>query len=386
MKIMNRKILYLTFEDVYTHGVLQAMVLSPIAEIAKKKPDYKFEIISFSRKKDRESLIYKKNKSNPLPKNIVVTEYVKIGSQKSRGMSAIINLLLGFLLVFKKILNCNILHIRSYAFIPIIPIAKIFKKKVIWDPRGILSLEIEELDGSKSFSSYILHQIEKLGITYSDKIICVSEKMKEYFSSKTVKDLIVIPNPTSLEDFNPKDKAKKLTVVYSGRLLKWHSQNSILMCYKALLASEKPFEFYLLTPDIESANILFKKENQEYQNLTIRSCSSREVRNFLNKAHVGICIIEPSKSKEYCAPVKFAEYLAAELLILSNRGIGDIPEYIKETGNGFVLESLDFDNIKVGINKLVEKYEDSYKFNTNGRFIYTWEWNLNTMVSLYERT
>lgn len=382
---MIRKILYLTFEDVYTHGVLQAMVLNPITEIARRKPDYKFEIVSFNRKAARHSSIYKKNKSNPLPKNIIVREYVKIGTQKSRGLIAIINLLIGFLLVLRKIIKCNVLHIRSYAFIPVIPIAKMLKKKVIWDPRGILSLEIEDLEGSKSFSSYILHQIEKLGIAYSDEIICVSKKMKEYFARKTKKDLIIIPNPTKIEDFNPKDKAKILTIVYSGRLLKWHSQNSILMCYKALLATATPFKFFLLTPDIDSANALFEKENKEHKNLIIKSCSSKEIHGFLNKAHIGICIIEPSKSKEYCAPVKFAEYLAAELLILSNRNIGDIPEYIKKTENGYVLESLDFDSIKVGINELVKKFENSYKFNRTGRNIYTWEWNLNTLISIYER-
>lgn len=383
-KIMNRKILYLTFEDIFTHGVLQAMVLKPTIEIAMKKPYFHFEIVSFSRIVDRQSYTYKKNKLNPLPKNITITEFTKIGSKKSRGLIAIINLVFGFLLVFRKITRCNVVHIRSYAFLPLIILSKILKKKVIWDPRGVLSLEIEDLEGSKSFSSYILHQIEKIGLKFSDQIICVSEKMKEFFSSKTKKEMIVIPNPTQITDFDPKHKTKNLMIVYSGRLLKWHSQNSILMCYKALLNIGKPFTFNLLTPDIDSATALFQEGIKDHRSLIIKSCSSKEVISFLNKAHIGICIIEPSESKKYCAPVKFAEYLAAELLILSNKNIGDIPEYINESGNGYLLETLDYKSIKIGLNELIGKFENSYEFNKVGRNKYAWEWNINTLISMYK--
>lgn len=381
---MKKKILYLTYEDVFTHGVLQAMVVLPIVEMSKLKSNYNFEIISFSRKDDRLSYTYKKNKSQLLPENIRINEFLKFGSTKSRGLIAIINLIYGYLRVVFKVFSADVIHIRSYAFIPFAILARLMSKRIVWDPRGILSLEIEDIDGSKSFTTRLLFYFEKIALRYSDSIVCVSEKMKDYFLNRYSNKMVVIPNPTNHKNYNPLKNREIINIVYSGRLLKWHSKNSILICYEALQKYNKEFVFNLLTPDIEVAFGLFEGKKINPKNLIIKTCSSNEIISFLDQAHIGICLIEPSKSKRYCAPVKFAEYLAAKMLVLGNLHIGDVSDYILETGNGEVIDNLKPESIEKGLIKLVEKIENGYTFNNTSLEKFTWEWNINNLISLYE--
>ena len=381
---MKKKIIYLTFEDVFTHGVLQAMVIMPTIEISKLKPDLQFEIIAFSRIADRSSYTYKQNKSEPMPTNIKISEFLKFGSKKSRGFLGIINIFYAYILVFPKIFKADVIHIRSYAFIPFAILGSFLSKKVIWDPRGILSMEIEDLDGSKSLTTNLLFYLEKVALLFSDSIICVSNKMKDYFLNRSKKAIVVIPNPTKLKNYNPNNKLKIINIVYSGRLLKWHSKNSILTCYRTLKNSNKEFVFNLLTPDISLAYDLFKDEDINPNNLNIRSCAIKEIPAILDKAHIGLCLIEPSKSKKYCAPVKFAEYLAAEMLVLGNLNIGDVSDYILETGNGAVIQNLDSENVSKGLKVLIEKVCNNYIFNKEGLMKYTWESNINILISLYD--
>lgn len=321
------KVLYLTFEDVILHGVLQNMVVE-VAELVGQTRNVQTDIVSF-RRRDENLNVYNANKQRNLHNSVNIIEHKKFGAEKSRGVVSLFNLLPFYIIYSIKCLKYDVIHVRSYAFIPLLIVAKLLKKKCVWDPRGILSLEIQDIDGSTSFTSKILSSIEWVGIVNCHVLICVSFKMKEYFESLHNCCTVVIPNPTNFKKYKIQYPEKN-GFVYVGRLLKWHMPEALRVFAEACFIRKE--KLTIITPDKEIAKQYFGDR------VEILSLTPDETKQILPSFKFAYCIIKPTKSKLYCAPVKFAEYIASELLIIANKQIGDIETYIEKSNNGRIVD------------------------------------------------
>lgn len=338
------RVLYLTYEDVILHGVLQNMVVNVLNRVGIEHGVFA-DIVSF-RRPDENPEMYLRNKKRKLSTNIRIIEHLKLGKGKSRGILSIINLLPHYITYAFRLRKYDVLHVRSYAFIPLLVVGKLLGKVCIWDPRGILSLELKDIDNKESFSTRILVYIEKIGAKSSDKIICVSQAMKYYLENIYSCHCLVIPNPTSFNEFK-KGIDEKNGAVYIGRMLSWHMPEMISEFVKA--CQELHIPVTIITPDVKIAKDLLRKD------VNIISLSAEEIRQYLPKYRFAYCVIRPTESKRYCAPVKFAEYLGSKLLVIANRDIGDIESYINQTGNGIILKEFSKEGFKVALNELDTK-------------------------------
>ncbi len=66
--------------------------------------------------------------------------------------------------------------------------------------------------------------------------------------------------------------------------------------------------------------------------------------DFISIADAGIFFIKPCLSKKSSCPTKFAEYLACELPVIINRGIGDTGEIVDRYNIGAVVNRFDEEN------------------------------------------
>lgn len=338
------RVLYLTYEDVILHGVLQNMVVEVLNRVGMEHGILS-DIVSF-RRPGENSEMYDRNKRRRVSKNIRIIEHLKLGNGKSRGILSIINLFPHYISYAIRLRKYDVIHVRSYAFIPLLVVGKLLGKVCIWDPRGILSLELKDIDNKESFSTRILLFIEKIGANSSHKVICVSEAMKNYFKNIYSCECLVIPNPTSFNEFKDLEDERK-GAVYIGRMLSWHMPEMI--CEFVNACKDLKIPVTIITPDVKMAKELLSDD------VSITSLSAEEIRQFLPKFRYAYCVIRPTESKRYCAPVKFAEYLASKLLVIANPDIGDIESYINLTGNGIVLKEFSKDGFKFALQELSTK-------------------------------
>ena len=70
----------------------------------------------------------------------------------------------------------------------------------------------------------------------------------------------------------------------------------------------------------------------------VRRISPTEMPRYLKAADVAVSFIKPCYSKQSSSPTKMAEYLAAGLPVICNRGIGDLDELIETDRVGVLLD------------------------------------------------
>ena len=73
----------------------------------------------------------------------------------------------------------------------------------------------------------------------------------------------------------------------------------------------------------------------------IRPASRDEVPLFVAAADYGLFFIKPVFSKQASSPVKMGEFLAMELPMVTNGGVGDVADIMAESGAGVTIARVD---------------------------------------------
>ena len=67
-----------------------------------------------------------------------------------------------------------------------------------------------------------------------------------------------------------------------------------------------------------------------------------------------VFFLKPSFSKQASAPTKLGEFLASGIPCLTNNGVGDMGDILRLSGAGKVIDELNENSIKKGVNGLIE--------------------------------
>ena len=174
------RIVYLTFENVCLHGLIQAMVVEPM----KKMRGINFTLFSFERKNDYQNELYILQRKNieKVP-NIELKIFKKSMGKRQSIIQFLFDVLRATPLILLNCRRADIIHVRSYGPMLLALLSKLlFKKKIIFDVRGMLPEETLEVNGhsSSGFKYKLLKSYERYIFKYSDVIISVSRKMAEH--------------------------------------------------------------------------------------------------------------------------------------------------------------------------------------------------------------
>ena len=249
-------------------------------------------------------------------------------------------------------------------------------------------------------------------IERADYNVCLTYKAKEIIHGwKHIKGqpvpLKVITCSVDLKLFNrdtiPKEvqqnfqkqlgiEENDLVFSYLGSIGGWYLTNEMMNLCKAIIDEIPTAKFLFISPhrhnDIFAAA---KAAGVPDKNLFITAAARNEVPVWLSLSNYSFFFIKPCFSKLSSSPTKHGEIMAMGIPIITNSGVGDVDEIIKQYNGGIIINAFTeesyreaarkiklippFDNNKIrcgaeevySLNKAVEQYRKVYSeiFNKN---------------------
>lgn len=278
----------------------------------------------------------------------------------------------------------EIMHCRhTLSGLVAIPIAKIFRIKVIADIRGCYTDEGVLLGrwkpGSLSYRFY--KKIEKFVYKYSDAVTGISPVMCHYIksispSSEPVYIPAVVDTKRIFFDKKVRSEARNelnlseddACFIYVGSMGAWHSINSLINQLKTTVKKigleDKKVHLIVLSKD----SIFVKSSDKLPYRILTRSVESSEVNYYLNAADYGLLPgkeINSDSAKNVLGVMissKAEEYLCCGLKVISNKGIKYFQDknlsYMSETSRKDIANEF---KDEFSLDKVLSKYDALYQ-------------------------
>ncbi|MCF6296964.1 MAG: glycosyltransferase [Flavobacteriaceae bacterium] len=232
----------------------------------------------------------------------------------------------------------------------------IFEARAATNEERIYISEGEKVTLKMKIKNWFAETSERMVVTKSDKVFCVSKTLKDYYLKKynlSEEKFSVFPGAADSELFfydeslrnnirNELDlNSNEILIVYSGRLeMKWEIPDKIISFFKDLHIKNPMFRLLLVTPDVTLANKLIKE--QKLEDVTfVKKVELIDVNKYLNAADVGLLLREDIPMNNVASPTKFAEYLMSGLPVIISHGICDFAADVHKTKYGVVVSGLD---------------------------------------------
>lgn len=387
------RVMYITYEDVYATSILQAMVIVPLG-LMQKKYDIDYCITS-SKKKYGDPTLYQKNKTYVCDRypSLKIKEFSKKMDKKQSIMVFLRDIYPMILFVIKQVKKYDVMHCRSYGGAVIGLIAyTVTRKPYIFDMRGLLPEETVDIGKlkEKSWRYKLLKWTEKILVKKAGYVLTVSDRFSKYIEKEYQHPKIMnLSNPTNFANYYTGYKQQgKINFIYSGSLQKWHLPEVTLRYFKQLYQKygEKVY-LYFCTNDKKAATSMVEKMRLPEGSFEINKVAYDQMKDYYAKADIAFCLIEQTFSKSVCFPVKFSEYIAANLFVLTNRGIGDLSDIVEEYSCGYAFQKPEaieenFDSICEVVDNLLVK--NCRLYNRNDLNFLDWEANsLDMLYAIY---
>ncbi|MDD5065536.1 MAG: glycosyltransferase [bacterium] len=250
-----------------------------------------------------------------------------------------------------------ILHCRSHIAEAIgLVNSLLLRKKNIFDMRGLYPDEYV-LSGyirKRSFLYKLYKSLEYVEVKLCSRVVVVSERFRKYINLLYLHDrpgsgkIRVIPCAADLSRFRYNSPArrrirtalnleKRLVFVYSGSLAEWHLWRKSIDFFRVIRKRIRNAFFLFLTYEpSRPVEEYFKEKKVNSRDFRILNLRSEDVPSYLLAGDFGLMFIRPDISKQVCSPIKFGEYLACGLPVITNYGIGDTARYIGRYKTGLL--------------------------------------------------
>ena len=184
----------------------------------------------------------------------------------------------------------------------------------------------------------------KLMIAEADAVTAVSESLKELLVTKlnAPADTSIVPCCVNkiTEDTNRAGiraewglSDEDIAVVYSGTTAAYqHLEDLTIPFMKQLLLQDASVKLVFLTPQAGQIGRIITANNIPENRVIIRSLPQFEVADALTACDAGILIRKPTLVNRVANPVKIAEYMAAGLPIIVEKGVGGVSRDVFNAG------------------------------------------------------
>ena len=270
-------------------------------------------------------------------KNISIYS-VKKTSTGGLNLKALGDVLRLLFLAVRVVNRGDINHCRAHGGAAVGLLMKILRgNPYIFDYRGSVIEEREEL--SNRFSLLVrafLKFGERLLLRNCDQVICVSHSMAKHLLEVHGVEAVVIQNPTlPSERVNAITESQGFTLIFLGSATPWHEIENFKHLVQRLSRLDIQLHVKVLTKDIAAFDWLQSFQDELFYE--VKSVSPIAVHDEVRGANLGYCLIRPSFSKSICMPVKFAEFISANVPVVVNKGIGDLERIVREYNLGLVI-------------------------------------------------
>ena len=218
----------------------------------------------------------------------------------------------------------------------------------VYDVRGDIEDETMAASGSR-IKRKIYSMLSRFGLDGACHITAVSTKLASQLTRDfLIKDLPTIPSCVDVASFTAAsqrtEKRKELGVaegevllVYSGGLSHYQQVPVMISLWKTLLNVPETKFLLLTNEDPHSRPDIVGDLTEFGDRLTNRTISREEVPGMLSAADIGFLLRDDRWLNQVASPVKFAEYLAAGLTVVSSPSLGDVSDIIKERDLGILI-------------------------------------------------
>lgn len=280
------------------------------------------------------------------------------------------------------------------AGIPLAILKKLrFKVSLVTDVHGVVSEEVIALGiyNRNSLFHKLDRYLEKMVITSSNKVIYVSEKMKNYYKLYN-DEAFTIPcfydekifyfDESNREEIRDKLNFKdKIVFVYSGSTLPWQKIEETFKIFAEIKKIEKKaFLLVLSGTDREFFYDFAEKYFIDKNDIYISSLEQNQMKKFLSASDFAFMLRDENLLNDVSSPTKFCEYLACGLPVIISKGVGDFTELVRKNNIGIVVDDfrINEDELVLLINsdrtvlrgKCISIANDNYR-SSNYLHIYT---------------
>jgi len=390
------KVLYITYENVFRTGILQAMVIKPLL-LMSDKYNIHFTLTSTMKKFENDE-IYRKNKlnfENLKVEKINISEFEKNLSNKLSVFTFVKDMFPMVKFAINEAKSSDVIHCRSYGGALIGLIASMVNNTpYIFDMRGCLPEETVEIGkiGSKSVKFKLLKFIEKILIKKAAHVFTVSNKFNDYIKNSFNKEKCSnINNPTDFNIyFHEKRNNRRINFIYSGSMKIWHLPKLTIKYFSKIVEKygDKVYLYFCSNDNVTQAKKIFEQYNVPQTNYEIKNVPYNDMPKYYAKVDIAFCFAKNLFSRSICFPVKFSEYIASELFILSNKGIGDLADIIEKHKCGLAFDNLnDIDNNIKEISKIIDKLSKNDYITCNKYNLNYLDWNnkIDAICNIYKK-
>ncbi len=245
---------------------------------------------------------------------------------------------------------------------------------------------------------------EKLELSLSDGIVCLTHKAKQIISSskyyKTGTPLQVIPCSVDMELFNPEclesSQAKQLRnqfgindsdliFSYLGSVGTWYLAKEMFSLFKKLNKENQSAKLLVISPDDKQTILdIASAAGVQLDNIVITSANRKEVPALLSLSQYSIFFIKPCYSKQASSPTKLGEIMAMGIPVITNDGVGDVTDIVEKSNAGIVLKELNESNYDLAIQDLRNKLFDRKSIRQAALEYYDLEKAAESYRSIYD--
>ena len=155
---------------------------------------------------------------------------------------------------------------------------------------------------------------------------------------------------------------------YLGSIGTWYMFDEMLDFFRVQLERAPDASLLIISRDPPDKAIeLARSRDIAADRLIIRPASRAEVPKLAAAADYALFFIKPVFSKKASSPTKMGEFLALELPIVTNGGVGDVEWLMDETGAGVVVEGFDGASYHKALDALDRLKPDKQRWRRNAR-------------------
>jgi glycosyltransferase involved in cell wall biosynthesis len=291
------------------------------------------------------------------------------GLALSQKMRSVVGAIVKGILVVRRH-RPRLLHSRSSLPLPVsLMLTRLFGLRFLYDADSILSEEYVDVGYATPGSTGVrlLARSERLARMTADRMIVLTSALRSRLVDEegVTAPIDVIPCCVDTSRFAARDGERsrhraslgleddQILLVYVGKPGSWYLINETFAFYVAFRRLN-PRAKLLIVTQTDPAVFAEAAENMgpEDRGYFIRSADPEEVSGWLSAADVGLSMIKQVPSKRGSSPVKFAEYLASGLPVVTTDGIGDCTPIIEQNNAGVVVKSVDVTGIQGGAERL----------------------------------
>lgn len=333
------KVLYLTAESYQRQPIIKSQVETLLEELSKNN--------YFS------TIVY--TTFEPQKKNVLRKVNDKLYNYQFIDRGAILNFFFMLFYLIRNMKEYNIIHCRSdRPMLPVLIVNFFFKKKIIYDPRGLYGDEL--LYHNRYLLGHIFKILEYFFYKMSSVVVVVSIRFKTYIKDKyNIKKVLAIPTFSKVTERDFKENYFNVRInqnwkdnilfVYSGAYEKWQLIDRVMKLFHYINNLMPTARFVVFSKDRQ----LFEKAFQDYsissEYYFIGTIKSEELTSALSACDYGIILRDNNIINQVASPIKIKDYLLAGLQIICTDSIGDDSDFVRVNNLGIVIESLDDDSL-----------------------------------------